>query len=209
MIPVVYLHGFASGPASKKARFFGERFTARGVPFTVPDLAAGDFAHLTLSGQLDVVRSAVAGQRVRLMGSSMGGYLAALYAAAHPDEVERVVLMAPAFDFAARWRERLGEDEFNAWQRTGSLPVFHYGEGGGASVGFELYTDSLRYPPFPAVRQPVLIFHGLRDDVVPASLSERFAVLNETARLRLLDSDHELVDVTETMWEETWAFFQD
>ena len=41
---VVYLHGFASGPGSKKARFFGDRFAARGVPFLVPDLAAGNFS---------------------------------------------------------------------------------------------------------------------------------------------------------------------
>ena len=74
---VLYLHGFASGPGSKKARFFGERFAARGVPYVVPDLAAGDFAHLTLSGQLAVVRKAVGGERVRMMGSSLGGYLAA------------------------------------------------------------------------------------------------------------------------------------
>ena len=78
---IVYLHGFASGPGSKKARFFGERFDARGVPFSVPDLAAGRFAHLTLSGQLEVISRAVDSRNVCLMGSSMGGYLAALFAA--------------------------------------------------------------------------------------------------------------------------------
>ena len=30
--PVIYLHGFASSPDSTKARFFGERFSAHGVP---------------------------------------------------------------------------------------------------------------------------------------------------------------------------------
>lgn len=209
MSPVVYLHGFASSPASKKARFFGERFAAQGVPFAVPDLAAGDFAHLTISGQLQVVSEAVGGRRVHLMGSSLGGYLAALYASANPKAVDRVVLMAPAFDFSARWRERLGEPEFAEWQRTDSLPVFHYGDGRPESVGFELYTDSLRYAPFPPVAPPALIFHGQHDDVVPVSLSHRFAELNPTAQLRVLDSDHELLNVTETLWEETWAFLRD
>jgi len=207
-VPVVYLHGFASGPGSKKARFFGERFAARGVPFLVPDLAAGDFAHLTLSGQLEVVRKAVGGERVRMMGSSLGGYLAALYANSCPSQVDRVVLMAPAFDFAARWRKRLGPQAFADWERTGKLDVFHYGEGGSAFVGFDLYTDALQYPPFPSIRCPTLDYHGLRDDVVPASLSERFAETGPHIRLRLLESDHELLNVTERIWEETWAFFQ-
>ena len=205
---VVYLHGFASGPSSKKARFFGERFAARGIRFTVPDLAAGDFGNLTLTGQLGVIEATVAGGPVCLMGSSMGGYLAALYAAARPSEVEKLVLMAPAFDFAARWRERLNPAEFAAWERTGRLSVFHYGEGRAAEVGFALFTDALRHEPFPAVTQPTLIFHGRHDEVVPPGLSERFTADKPQARLRLFDSDHELVNVTEEMWEDTWAFFQ-
>src|SRR5262249_47934737 len=113
------------------------------------------------------------------------------------------------FDFAARWRERLGEEAFAEWERTGALPVFHYGEGGTATVDFRLYTDALQYPAFPDVTQPTLDFHGLADDVVPASLSEPFAADHPSVRVRLLDSDHELLNVTETIWEETWAFFQE
>ena len=208
--PVVYLHGFASGPGSKKARFFAERFAARGVPFAVPDLAAGDFSRLTLSGQLQVIENAIAGRSVCMMGSSMGGYLAALYAAAHPAQVRRLVLMAPAFDFASRWRQRLGEPAFAEWERTGLLSVFHYGAGQPATVGFALYSDALEHPRFPSVTQPTLIFHGTRDDVVPVELSERFAAGREAhVQLRRFDSDHELVDVTDPMWEETWAFLQD
>ena len=143
--PVVYLHGFASSPASKKARFFRERFEALGVPFEVPDLARGDFEHLTLTGQLEVVAQTVGQRKVRLMGSSMGGYLAALFASANPALVDRAVLMAPAFDFASRWRSRLGEPVFTEWQRTGMLPVFHYGDGRPANLGFGLYSDALAF----------------------------------------------------------------
>lgn len=210
MTPVVYLHGFASGPHSKKARFFCERFAAHGVAFDAPDLAEGDFDALTLTRQLAVVERAVGGRRVHLMGSSMGGYLAALYAASHPAEVKRAVLLAPAFDFAARWRERLGAEAFADWETTGKLNVYHYAQGREASVGFQLYQDALSYPAYPAVAAPtpVLIFHGRHDDVVPYQLSERFAADRPNVRLRVLNSDHELVDSTELMWEETWAFLQ-
>jgi uncharacterized protein len=206
---VIYLHGFASGPGSKKADYFAGQFRHHGIDLLVPDLAAGDFAHLTISGQLRVIQQACGGGEVRLMmGSSLGGYLASLYAAAHPQQVERVVLMAPAFDFPARLRWRLGEDAFKQWEQSGALPVHHYGAGGAAQVGFELYTDALYYAPFPEVTQPALVFHGLRDEVVPAGLSKHFAAEHPGAQLRLFDSDHELLDVTGEMWKDTWAFFQ-
>src|SRR6202030_3969199 len=95
---ILYLHGFASGPASKKAAFFADRLPA----LEVPDLAASDFEHLAITAQLRVIEEAAAGEPVSLIGSSMGGYLAALYASRHR-EVSRVVLLAPAFAFARRW----------------------------------------------------------------------------------------------------------
>src|SRR5690348_17748458 len=55
------------------------------------------FEHLTISGQLGVLERTLQNEPVRLIGSSMGGYLAALYAARHP-EVDRLVLLAPALD---------------------------------------------------------------------------------------------------------------
>jgi pimeloyl-ACP methyl ester carboxylesterase len=73
------------------AQFFGRHFAELRVPFKVPDISAE-----TIAGPLRVIEDACRGEAVTLMGSSLGGYLAALYAARHP-EVQRVILMAPAF----------------------------------------------------------------------------------------------------------------
>ena len=73
---ILYLHGFASGPSSGKARFFRHYLEARGAQIEIPDLAAGDFEHLTLTGQLAVIERAANREPVALIGSSMGGYLA-------------------------------------------------------------------------------------------------------------------------------------
>src|SRR5260370_10528918 len=124
---VIYLHGFASGPLSSKAQFFRRRLAEHGVTMQIPDLNEGDFEGLTISRQLLAVDRIAEGEDVGLMGSSMGGYLAALYAARHP-EVTKLVLMAPAFGFARRWPVRLGEVTAAEWKRTGWLPVYHYGE---------------------------------------------------------------------------------
>src|SRR5260370_10562433 len=122
---IIYLHGFASGPSSSKARFFQDRFAQLGIGLEIPDLAEGNFEHLTITGQLNVIEHTAAGDPVSLIGSSMGGYLATLYAARHP-EVEKLILMAPAFSFPTRWPDELGEGKREEWRRTGMLPVFHY-----------------------------------------------------------------------------------
>jgi len=206
MTRILYLHGFASGPSSSKARYFRERLESAGIPVEIPDLAAGDFEHLTLTGQLGVIERCAAGGPVSLAGSSMGGYLAALYASRHL-EVARVVLLAPAFDFARRWAEFLGPDQVSEWRRTGAMDVFHYGENRNRKLSYRLLEDAAQYEPFPDFRQPALIFHGAHDDVVPAGYSFQFAAAHPNARLEVLNSGHELLDVLEHMGPKVVDFF--
>ena len=79
---IIYLHGFASGPGSRKAQVFRARFEEAGVSVAVPHLDGGNFFSLTISGQYDILSREANGEPVVLVGSSMGGYLAALYASA-------------------------------------------------------------------------------------------------------------------------------
>jgi len=205
---ILYLHGFASGPSSGKARFFAGQFRGRGVGLEIPDLAAGDFQHLTISSQLRVIDTLARGEPVSLIGSSMGGYLAAIYAACHP-EVRRVVLLAPAFGFARRWPESLGAEKVAAWKQAGEMEVFHYAEDRPLRLGYALLEDGLAYPDYPDFRQPALIFHGARDEVVPARYSEEFAAAHPNVRLEVLDSGHELHNVLEYMAPQVTAFLLD
>jgi pimeloyl-ACP methyl ester carboxylesterase len=198
MIRILYLHGFASGPSSSKARYFSRRLEAAGARVEIPDLAAGDFEHLTITGQLAVLERAAAGEPVSLMGSSMGGYLAALYAARHT-EVSRLVLLAPAFGFARRWRDRLGEAVAEQWRREGTMPVFHYADNRQRALSYDLLPDSDGYEAFPDFRQPALIFHGAHDDVAPPEYSRQFAAHHPNARLEILDARHDLLNVLDTI----------
>jgi pimeloyl-ACP methyl ester carboxylesterase len=201
----VYLHGFASSPSSRKARFFEERFRELGIGLEIPDLAEGDFRNLTLTAQLKVVARICGQGAVSLIGSSMGGYLAALYAARHT-EVQKLVLLAPAFSFASRWPETLGEQAMEQWKRTNTLEVFHYSEGHEVELGYQLIEDAQQYEAYPDVTQPCLIFQGRKDTVVPPIYAETFAAGHSNADLRLMDSDHDLVNVLDEMWRETERF---
>jgi uncharacterized protein len=205
MTPVVYLHGFASSPSSSKARYFRDLLEQAGATVAIPDLAGGDFERLTISGQLAVLDQAVAGRRIHLMGSSLGGWLAALYAATHP-QVERLVLLAPAFGFNRRWPERLGTAEMDRWRREGSLETFHYGENRTRRIGYQLMEGAAHYDDFPDVRQPVLIFHGIADDIVPVHYSQEFAKARPNVTLEVVDSGHDLLNVLQPIGERVLEF---
>lgn len=187
---ILYLHGFASSPQSSKAQFFHRLLPQ----VEVLDLAEGDFENLSITRQLRVIERAASGDPVILIGSSMGGYLGALYAARHP-EVARVVLMAPAFRFAHRWEEVLGPEKVEEWRRTGWIEVFHYADGRNRRLGYQLLEDARRYEDYPDFHQPALIFHGAHDDTVPAAYSETFAAQHVNGKLEILDSGHELLNV--------------
>lgn len=202
---ILYLHGFASGPQSRKARFFADRLESLGIPVTIPDLAQGDFERLTISRQLKLIEGLLANQSVTLIGSSLGGYLAALYAASHP-EVERVLLLAPAFNFYHLWMAELGPERLAQWQRSGTLTVFHYGHGREVPLSYAFFEDARQYQPFPDIRQPTLVFHGNQDAVVPVEQSLAFVQTHPRARLVRFESGHELTDVLDSMWLDAQKF---
>jgi len=199
----IYLHGFASGPNSKKARIFHDRFAEKGIPLEIPDLTRNDFFHLTITSQLNVLAKLAAGNEVSLIGSSLGGYLAAIYAAQHPGEVRRVVLLAPAFGFARRWVETLAPQTVLDWQSSGRLTVPDYASGGTAEISWQLIEDGRLYDEEPDVRQPALIFHGTNDTVVPPEASRHFSASRPNVTLHLMRSGHELLDVVDDIWKLT------
>jgi hypothetical protein len=200
-VKVIYLHGFASGPTSRKAQFFGARLKEAGIEVVVPDLAQGDFENLTISRQMAVIGRLAGDSPLRLVGSSMGGYLAALWAARYPEQVEKMVLLAPAFGFAERWQAIAGKEGMERWLKTGKLPIFHHAEERERDLGLAMYEDSRQWEGEPEFTAPGLIFHGVKDTVVPVEASRAFAARHPNVRLIELNSDHELLDALPAIWE--------
>ncbi len=206
---VFYLHGFASSCASRKARFFKDRLASLDVTLGIPDLCEGNFEGLTITGQLNVIertaRTCSANEPIVLIGSSLGGYLAALYAARHA-AVSRLVLLAPAFQFHRLWTTELGPRRLQEWRENGTIPIFHHGEGREVPIGYQLMDDAGRHDPFPPFRQPALIFHGTQDAVVPVQYSVAFAEAHRNVRLVQVESGHELTDALDEIWRESRDF---
>lgn len=202
---IFYLHGFASSAKSTKAGWFADRFRQHGITLRCPDFNEPDFATLTVSRMLDRLGrelAAVPDGPIVLMGSSLGGMLAILAAAAFPARVGRLVLMAPAVMFAKPGHHLLPPERIDEWRRRGALPFFHYAYDEERPLNYAFYEDSLQHDAFDAqFDQPTLIFQGLRDTSVDYRTVEQFARVRRNVTLSLLDDDHQLIASLPRMWD--------
>jgi pimeloyl-ACP methyl ester carboxylesterase len=209
---IYYLHGFASGAGSTKARYFGERLADLGHRLVCPDFNAPAFRTLTMTRMLDQLDRELARSGpapATLIGSSLGGTLAVLAAERFGGRVDRVVLMAPAVMFAKPGHHLLPPERIEAWRRQGSLPFFHYGAGEELALDFSFYEDSLRYDAFGAqFSQPTLVLQGLHDRSVDPRTVEEFARSRPNVTLSLLEDDHQLIASLPKMWDSIALFLE-
>jgi pimeloyl-ACP methyl ester carboxylesterase len=188
----LYLHGFASGPSSAKGVAFAKHYAERGIAIDCLNLRVPSFEHLRLSAMIDAVRAAIGGpdDRAIVFGSSLGGLTAARVAERDP-RVTALVLLAPAFQLIARWRELPGFDD---WQRSGWREVHDYTTGQPSRVDFGFVEDAAAIDvDYPDLRVPTLILHGVDDDTVPIESSRRFAAGRANVQLIELPDDHQLI----------------
>jgi len=204
----LYLHGFASSPRSTKARDLSDRFANLNIPLIIPDLNQGDFTNITLSRQLQQVEALFppAPEPVTLIGSSFGGLTAAWLGERHL-QVDRLILLAPAFGFLDHWLHRLGTVQVQQWQTEGYLSVYHYGEAKKLPLNYGFVTDAAQYREELIARSlPTLVLHGKHDDVIPLQASFKFAKNRPWVQLIELDSDHALTDVSQELWQAIQRF---
>jgi proline iminopeptidase len=148
--PVVFVHGgpgegsqhFAAltGPTLDSAMqlvYFDQRGSGRSErPWT------GDYAISTLVEDIERLREHLGVGRISLIAHSFGGMLALEYAAAHPQRVERVVIVSGLSDVAASTRsvcERLASIDTAAYARATAKPL-----PGGLCNPFAAYSGAAR-----------------------------------------------------------------
>lgn len=204
-----YLHGFASSPASRKAVVLRRAFEALGLTLHTPDLNAPSFerlSHAAMLARVDALYEADASASLCLIGSSLGGWLAARYAELHPERVSRLVLLCPGFNLAQRWPKVVGEEWFDVWERQGTLALPN-AEGKRVPVHFGFIEEARREPGTPEVPCETLIIHGTRDETVPVSSSREYAMTRPHVRLLELDDDHALAASHDRIFAEVERHF--
>lgn len=199
---ILYLHGFASGPLSAKGLALGRRLADQAASYAIPDLEGGDFFALTMDGIQERALAAMAalpddGRPLLLVGSSLGGYTAALLAARGrlPARVAGLLLIAPAFGFTARWAGLVGEDGLREWRREGWRLFHHHGRDRDEWLSVAFVDSCADLPEVPGPSPiPTVIVHGRQDETVDWRLSRAYADQSAQVELHLVQGDHRLTD---------------
>ena len=194
----IYLHGFSSGPGSTKAKYIREYCDRSGIDIQFPDLNQGDFARLTISRQILQIVDLFPRDStpVTLIGSSLGGWIAEIIAQNYP-QVERLVLLAPAFDFLTYWLPKIGDIQLKAWEENRYLSIYHHAVQDLLPLHYNFVVDAHQYHFSQSGRIiPTLIIHGIHDEVIPISASRHFAIKCPCVELLEVDSNHALTDTS-------------
>jgi alpha-beta hydrolase superfamily lysophospholipase len=217
---VVYVHGFASSRRGEKALYFGERFVARGDAFLTFDLrghgeSSGTMAELTVTRALADVETIFAWARERcarlvVVGSSLGGHLAAWAAARNSDAIAANLLIAPAFAFYENRVRDLGPEGAARLREDGYAIVRN--EWVTTTIGRELVEDAVGYGMdrlLPIYRTATLILHGTEDTTVPLAGSVDFVRRSAARPLELVaiaGGDHRLTDHKAVLFDHMVGF---
>jgi pimeloyl-ACP methyl ester carboxylesterase len=218
---LIYLHGFVSGPDSRKASFLRERMRAKNksLELLVYDYIPSEqsFSNMRLSRLLQMMETDISKflisrgvPRCHLIGSSFGGYLAAVVAQNHPELIERLILIAPALKYSLEFVQSALNTSSEDWKSQGYIYVNHYRYQKPLPLNYSFYHDLAIFPPPKLMSKkfkiPTLILHGRHDSVVPVSWSEEFARDNPNVTLKLLTGDHRLAGFEELIWIEIMRF---
>jgi uncharacterized protein len=205
---VVLIHG---GGVTREEGGFFTRLASELAQAGLPSLRFDFRAHgdseglgedLTIAGVANDVRAAVTHVRemtgsgpVSLIGASFGGGISAFFAARHPDQVHRLVLLNPLLDYKKRFIDDKPEwdgDQISEQAGQKLTAQRFLAHSPTLELGRALLNEIFYLNPRLALSEltvPVLLVHGTRDTFVPVE-SSRMAVGQVTkAEARLIEID--------------------
>ncbi len=197
----VFLHGLGSVRAGEKSASLLAHAQRRGRGFLRFDLrghgeSSGRLGRVAVSELIaDTMRVLERVGPATLVGSSLGGLVGAHAAAARPDLVRSLALLAPALGLMPDLASRL-DHRGRMWTSNG--------------IGFfveprvldDARTLDERGLPL-RLSTPTLVVHGTADEVIPPTVSERFFAAIPHAHKQLWvvpGGDHRLNTVAPEIW---------
>jgi len=196
---VLYFHGFASSPDSRKVTSLRELLAPDGIALDTPDLNVPSFERLDFDAMVALgLAHGRANPPRAIVGSSLGALVALAVSKREIDAP--LVLIAPALGIASRWIDELPDGD--------PISVFNHARNGQAPIHRAFFegmarVDVDRQPP----AQQVTVIAGRNDESVGFENIERvWREWEATGRLvagsRFIDipnGDHGLVDFVDVI----------
>jgi len=187
-----YCHGFLSDEKSTKGQWLKQKLNDAysGTNLKTLNLNAGpDASTITPETGVEAINEFFeesvrrSGRdredvKIRLVGSSLGGYVAALYASRYPSRVQSLTLICPSFDMKSRWHTVWGPEIMQKWKEEGGRIFKGFNERPDVRIPYSFVESCFKAPDFPVVTCPTVILHGTQDEVVTPSVSERYIKLD-------------------------------
>jgi putative redox protein len=200
---VILCHGMESNKDSDKLVYLGRELAERGImafrfDFSYVGESSGKFENITYSGEVEDLRAAHSlvksrnPGKIAILGSSMGGTVALLFAAGELSLAALVTVAAPLHP--EKFPQRVLTPRQVAQWRARGFTYFN-----GQRINLSLLADLESINVSDAAKKiicPVLILHGDQDEVVPVKEAhELYDCLTNSKRLSILPAtDHRLSD---------------
>ena len=198
---LLFINGFLSKRWGTKSRALAELCKERGWGFCCFDFrgngdSEGQFSDYTLSHWLDDAHTVVEflrnGPSLTVVGSSLGGWLTWVVAQRF-QEIQRILLLAPAFNMMGKHAQDIPSSRLEAWKKHGTMPWDDDELHKDFPLSWKWVEESeslWAQPSNPTRRIPTTILHGLQDTVITPQgswdFSQRVFTLDPSYPLELV-----------------------
>ena len=218
----LFVHGLLSDGDGTKSMHLWEsarqknrswlRFDQRGQGRS--DGTFDDFRISRVVEDLRCVLDFVCDQPTVIVGSSLGGWVAAHAGLTGRHNIVGLVLIAPAFNFVETIYRSLSVEDQKSWEAEGRRFFPSPYEEDGFALDFDTVIDARRFDLYRnpiEFDHPVVILHGELDDVVPVAVSEKFQASSKSDVLLevIPEGDHRLSGHAETIQRHVDAIWDD
>lgn len=184
---------------SRKAQALSSWFAREQQSLHLPDLRKPSLDKLTITAalqELDAMHERVQAThstpvRWRLIGSSLGGYLAARWAQLNPERVDRLLLLNPVLSLHDMADKAFGPEAVKRWEKEGSIAI-EDAQGQPCDLHFGFVQDARTQVSTPEIGCRTRIIQGSEDKVVPPAGARRFAAAHDHVDLIEVEDDHRL-----------------
>ena len=207
-VGIVYIPGFRSTSQGNKAqRLFKHcreesielvRYDPEGLGESPHNPQQLEFLHWVENAESAM--SQIRSDKLVLVGSSLGGLISIKLGLKHPDRVSALFLLCPAVSMTSKiqqtWKETLGKDSL---EELDSGEVLWFKDDGMPPLSFTkklLETQAREAVELTSplnIQCPLVIMHGMQDDIVPHEISVALAKNVRTPKVDLVlrkDGDH-------------------